>query len=36
LVLLAKRLGDLILSHAVANLALSLFVIAAGKWEYWL
>jgi uncharacterized protein len=31
-----KRLGDLILSHAVANLALSLFVIAAGKWEYWL
>ena len=31
-----RSLGDLILSHAVANLALSLYVIGAGKWEYWL
>ena len=31
-----KSLGDLILSHAVANLCLSAYVIAAGKWEYWL
>ncbi len=31
-----RSLGDLILSHAVANLALSAYVIAAGKWEYWL
>jgi CAAX protease family protein len=31
-----KSLGDLILAHAVANLCLSVYVIAAGKWEYWL
>ncbi len=31
-----KSLGDLILTHAVTNLCLSLYVIAAGKWEYWL
>jgi len=31
-----RSLGDLILSHAVANLCLSAYVIAAGKWEYWL
>ncbi|MSV36368.1 MAG: CAAX prenyl protease-related protein [Bryobacterales bacterium] len=31
-----KSLGDLILSHAVANVCLSAYVIAAGKWEYWL
>jgi CAAX protease family protein len=31
-----KSLGDLILAHAVANLCLSAYVIAAGKWEYWL
>jgi len=31
-----RSLGDLILSHAVANLSLSAYVIAAGKWEYWL
>lgn len=31
-----RRLGDLILTHAVANLSLSAYVIAAGKWEYWL
>jgi uncharacterized protein len=30
-----KSLGDLILAHAVANAGLSLYVIAAGKWEYW-
>ena len=31
-----KSLGDLILTHAIANLCLSAYVIAAGKWEYWL
>ena len=32
----AKSLGDLILAHAVTNACLSIYVIAAGKWEYWL
>jgi hypothetical protein len=31
-----KSLGDLILAHAVTNLILSVYVIAFGKWEYWL
>ncbi len=31
-----KSLGDLILAHAVTNFVLSVYVIAAGKWEYWL
>jgi CAAX prenyl protease-like protein len=31
-----KSLGDMILAHAVANACLSGYVIAAGKWEYWL
>ena len=31
-----KSLGDVILVHAVANACLSAYVIAAGKWEYWL
>ena len=31
-----KSLGDLILAHAVANACLSAYVIAMGKWEYWL
>jgi len=31
-----RSLGDLMLSHAVANLSLGAYVIAAGKWEYWL
>ena len=31
-----RSLGDLILAHAVANLSLSAYVVAAGKWEYWL
>jgi CAAX prenyl protease-like protein len=31
-----KSLGDLMLAHAVANACLSVYVIAAGKWEYWL
>jgi len=31
-----KSLGDLILAHAVTNFALGAYVIAAGKWEYWL
>jgi CAAX prenyl protease-like protein len=32
----SKSLGDLILTHAVTNVCLSAYVIAAGKWEYWL
>jgi len=31
-----KSLGDLILAHAVTNAGLGAYVIAAGKWEYWL
>ena len=31
-----RSLGDLILTHAVTNACLSAYVIAAGKWEYWL
>jgi uncharacterized protein len=31
-----KSLGDCILAHAVTNAALSAYVIATGKWEYWL
>jgi CAAX prenyl protease-like protein len=31
-----KSLGDLILMHAVTNFSLSAYVIATGKWEYWL
>lgn len=31
-----KSLGDLILTHAVTNLALSIYTIATQKWEYWL
>lgn len=30
-----KSLGDLILAHAITNACLSLYVVAAGKWEYW-
>jgi len=30
-----RSLGDLILTHAVTNACLSLYVVAAGKWEYW-
>jgi hypothetical protein len=32
----ARSLGDLIAAHSVANVCLSGYVIAAGKWEYWL
>ena len=31
-----KNLGDLILTHAVTNACLSAYVMAAGKWEFWL
>jgi CAAX prenyl protease-like protein len=31
-----RSLGDLILAHAVTNFSLGLYVIATGKWEYWL
>jgi CAAX prenyl protease-like protein len=30
-----KSLGDLILTHAVTNLCLSLFTIATKQWQYW-
>ena len=32
----SRSLGDLILTHAVTNACLSVYVVAAGKWEYWL
>ena len=31
-----KNLSDCILAHAVTNGALSLYVIVAHKWEYWM
>lgn len=31
-----KRLGDCIAAHAVTNACLSAYVVASGKWEYWL
>jgi len=31
-----KSVGDLIVAHAVTNGCLSAYVLAAGKWEYWL
>jgi uncharacterized protein len=31
-----RSLGDLIVAHAVTNLALSLHVIATGKWMFWM
>jgi CAAX prenyl protease-like protein len=30
-----KSLGDLILAHSITNACLSVYVVAAGKWEYW-
>lgn len=30
-----RGLGDLMLAHAVTNLCLSAYVMAAGRWEYW-
>lgn len=30
-----KSLGDLILAHAITNACLSVYVVAAEKWEYW-
>jgi CAAX prenyl protease-like protein len=30
-----KSLGDLILAHGITNACLSVYVVAAGKWEYW-
>ena len=30
-----KSLGDLILMHGITNACLSVYVVAAGKWEYW-
>jgi uncharacterized protein len=31
-----RSLGDLIVVHAVTNLALSLYVIATGRWTFWM
>jgi CAAX prenyl protease-like protein len=31
-----RSLGDLILAHAATNLALSLYVIASGRWAFWM
>ena len=31
-----KSLGDCILAHAVTNLVLGIYVVAAGQWQYWL
>ena len=31
-----RSLGDLMLTHAVTNLALSLYVIATGRWGFWM
>jgi uncharacterized protein len=31
-----RSLGDVILAHAVTNACLSAYVLAAGKWEYWM
>jgi CAAX protease family protein len=31
-----RSLGDLVLTHAVTNLALSAFVIATGRWGFWM
>lgn len=30
-----RSLGDLILAHAITNACLSVYVVAAEKWEYW-
>jgi CAAX protease family protein len=35
LMLRTRSLGDLILSHAIANLCLCAYVLTTGKWEYW-
>ena len=31
-----KSLGDCIFAHAVTNACLAVYVLSAGKWEYWL
>jgi len=30
-----KSLGDLILVHAISNACIGIYVVAAGRWEYW-
>ena len=30
-----KSLGDLILVHAISNTCISIYVVIAGRWEYW-
>jgi len=31
----SRSLGDLVLAHGVTNFCLSVYVVAAGRWEYW-
>lgn len=31
----SKSLGDLVLTHAVTNLCLSVYVVVTGAWEFW-
>ena len=35
LIVRPRFLGDLILAHGVTNLCLSVYVVLAGRWEYW-
>jgi len=30
-----KSLGDLVVVHAISNACISIYVVAAGRWEYW-
>lgn len=34
-VIRTKSIADCVVAHAITNLALSLYVIAAGQWQYW-
>jgi CAAX prenyl protease-like protein len=36
LIIRTKSLGDCILAHAITNAVLSAYVIASGRWEYWM
>jgi CAAX prenyl protease-like protein len=36
LIIRTKSLGDCIFAHAITNLCLSAWVIATGRWEYWM
>ena len=36
LMIRTRSIGDCILAHAITNAILSAFVIATGRWEYWM